>query len=157
MVLCPSNIRKQFNQAQKTLAEMTRELGYVPSDEQLAEKLNITVEKMYKLFENARAKYFLSIHGINGEIPALAESLASQNTDEPGQRLEKQELNEKLAGQINELDTNLRRIVILYYNKELTMKEIALVLKVTESRVSQLHASALFKLSCRLRQWKYDG
>ena len=47
-----------------------------------------------------------------------------------------------------------RKIVILYYHQELTMKEIAMVMDVTESRISQLHAAALFKLSTALKDYK---
>jgi len=49
-----------------------------------------------------------------------------------------------------------RQVVLLYYQQQLTMKQIAEILEITESRVSQLHASALFSLSTKLRQWK-DG
>jgi RNA polymerase sigma factor for flagellar operon FliA len=54
------------------------------------------------------------------------------------------------------LSEKQQQVVVLYYQHQLTMKQIADVLEITESRVSQLHASALFNLSVKLRQWK-DG
>lgn len=152
----PTNIKKQINQAQDTLKEMTLYLGHQPSDEELAQKLNISVGKLYKLFEQARAKHFLSIHGLNEDSPCLGDSLADHSAQMPEDRLQKEELIQQLTEAIQELSDNQRRIVILYYHKNLTMKEIAQVLEVTESRISQLHASAIFKLSCKLRQWN-DG
>ena len=149
----PTNLKKQFNHAQQLMRQMTEELGQLPTDEQLAQRLGISTEKMYKMFENARARHFLSIHGINEEAPALGSSLTAANVGQPGDRLERQELRDKLAQAIGELPERQRQIILLYYHKELTMKEIALVLEITESRISQLHASALFKLSCKLRQW----
>ena len=125
----------------------------MPSDEELAGRLGTSVEKMYRMFETARAKHFLSIHGLNDEAPALGQSLVATNAAQPGADLEKQELLAKLTEAITQLADKQREIILLYYHKGLTMKEIAEVFDITESRVSQLHASALFKLSVKLKQW----
>jgi RNA polymerase sigma factor for flagellar operon FliA len=149
----PAGLKKQFDQAQRTMREMTESNGYLPSDQELAQQIGMSVEKMHRMFENARARHFLSIHGVSDESPALGESLMAKDTSQPGDRLEKAELLERLTRAIQELPDRQREIIILYYSKELTMKSIADVLKVTESRVSQLHASALFKLSVKLKQF----
>lgn len=149
----PASIKRQFEHAQQVLQEMTRLAGQAPTDEQLAQRLGMSVVKMYRMFENARARHFLSIHGMSDDTPALGKSLTAQGTERPGDRLERQELAENLSEQIQKLPDKQREIIILYYQRSLTMKEIAMVLKITESRVSQLHASALFKLSTRMRQW----
>ena len=149
----PASVKKQFDQAQQLLRQITKQTGQVPSDEDLAQKLGMSVEKMYRMFENARAKHFLSIHGISDEAPALGASLVATDTNQPGDRMERDELVGELTMQIQQLPEKQRKIIILYYHKALTMKQIASVLKITESRVSQLHASALFKLSVKLRQW----
>ncbi len=78
------------------------------------------------------------------------------DTATPDSRLEKAELAEKLAAAMRELDERRLQIIVLYYHQHLTMKQIADVLEITESRVSQLHASALFNLSVKLEQWKDD-
>jgi RNA polymerase sigma factor for flagellar operon FliA len=149
----PSNVKRQFDKAQLLMREMIEKHGHIPSDDHLAEKLGISVEKLYRLFENARARHFLSIHGITDDSPTLDQSLTSHDTEQPGDSLERAELAEKLSDAIAQLPEKQRQIVILYYHKEMTMKEIALVLKVTESRISQLHAGALFKLSVKLRRF----
>lgn len=149
----PASVKKQFDQAQQLLRQITKQTGQVPSDEDLAQKLGMSVEKMYRMFENARAKHFLSIHGISDEAPALGASLVATDTNQPGDRMERDELVGELTRQIQQLPEKQRKIIILYYHKALTMKQIASVLKITESRISQLHASALFKLSVKLRQW----
>ena len=149
----PVSLKKQFAHAQDVLRRMTESDNKVPSDEQLAERLGIPLEKMYKMFETARARHFLSLHGMNDEAPSLGSMLSAPDTAEPGEGLERAELLEALTKAISELDERQRRIIVLYYNKELTMKQVASILKVTESRVSQLHASTLFRLSVRLKQW----
>ncbi len=149
----PSSIKKQFEQAQQLVKDYVEASGVEPTDEQLAQMLGITTDKMYRMFETARARHFLSIHGINEEAPALGRSLMCKNTEDPGSRIEKEELSAKLAEAIGQLPEKQKQIILLYYHKELTMKEAAMVLEVTESRVSQLHAAALFKLSTKLKLW----
>jgi RNA polymerase sigma factor for flagellar operon FliA len=149
----PSSIKKQFEQAQQLVKDYVETNGLEPTDEELAQMLSITKDKMYRLFETARARHFLSIHGINEEAPALGRSLMCKSTESPSSKIEKEELSVKLAEAIGQLPEKQKQIILLYYHKELTMKEASLVLEVTESRVSQLHAAALFKLSTKLKLW----
>jgi RNA polymerase sigma factor for flagellar operon FliA len=130
--------------------------GTTPADNELAERLGITVDELYETFENARAQHFLSLDDSSDESPALGCLLAAPHSSLPDERIEKAELVEKLAEAIEQLQDKQRQVVLLYYQQQLTMKQIAEILEITESRVSQLHASALFSLSTKLRQWK-DG
>ena len=152
--LLPANVDRQIRQATQISMEITKQTGTAPSDEQLAAKLCISVDKLYRTFENARAKHFVSIDSSLENAPPLTASLAIADTLAPDQQLEKAELTDKLTEAIARLNKRQRQIIILYYQQELTMKQIAEVFGITEPRVSQLHASALFNLSVKLRQWK---
>jgi RNA polymerase sigma factor for flagellar operon FliA len=154
--LLPANVDKQIREATQISLEITNQTGKVPTDEQLAEKLKITVDKLYQTFKNARTKHFVSSDSSTESSPSLGSSLAAANTLAPDQQLEQNELIDKLTEAIQQLNERQRQIIILYYQQELTMKQIAEVFDITEPRVSQLHASALFSLSVKLRQWK-DG
>lgn len=147
----PPDIKRQFDQAQEISSQMMERDGQMPADDQVAEQLGISTEKMYRIFETARARHFLSIHGGSGESPMLGQMLAS-STAGPEEEIEREELIEALTRAITQLPEKQKHIVVMYYQKELTMKQIAEVLEITESRVSQLHAAALFKLSVRLGQ-----
>jgi RNA polymerase sigma factor for flagellar operon FliA len=136
--------------------QITEQTGAAPSDAELAEKLGITIDKLYKTFESARAKHFVSIDACGEEFPALGDVLAAPDTITPDKQLEQAELVDRLTQAIQQLDERRRQVILLYYQQHLTMKQIAQVLKLTESRISQLHASALFSLFAKLRQWK-DG
>jgi len=109
------------------------------------------------LFESARAQHFVSIDNLAEEQRALGDVLAAADVATPESNLEKTELIEELAEALRELDERGLQIIVLYYDRHLTMKQIADVLDITESRVSQLHASALFNLSIRLEQWNDGG
>ncbi|MDI6448104.1 sigma-70 family RNA polymerase sigma factor [Anaerobaca lacustris] len=153
----PSNVNRQVRLALRASQRIVQQTGSPPTDEQLAEELNIPVDEVGTLFENARAQHFVSIDGFGEEQPALGQILASADTAGPDARLEKAEMLKKLTAAMQELDPRRLQIVVLYYHKHLTMKQIADLLEITESRVSQLHASALVILSGKLGEYSDDG
>jgi RNA polymerase sigma factor for flagellar operon FliA len=152
----PPNVNKQIRAAIHTSIEITRQTGATPDDQQLAEKLGVTLDQLYQTFENARAQQFLSIDGHGEDTPVLRNILASPDTAKPDEQLEHAELVDKLAEAIQQLEQRQRQLILLYYHQHLNMKQIAQIFSITEPRVSQLHASALFNLFQKLRQW-HDG
>ncbi|MHC4070231.1 MAG: sigma-70 family RNA polymerase sigma factor [Planctomycetota bacterium] len=154
--LLPANLNKQIRSATQLAREITEQTGTPPSDAELAENLGITVDKLHETLESARARHFTSIDAPGDNSPALGELLTAANTTTPDQQIERAELIEKLTEAIQQLTKRQKQIVLLYYQQHLTMKQIAEVFEISEPRISQLHASALFNLSLKLRQWK-DG
>ena len=152
----PANLNRRIRDAQQLSRKITEETGTPPTDPELADRLGVSIDELYETFENARAQHFVSLDGSTDEAPSLGSVLAAPHTSSPGERIERVELVEKLAEAIQQLFEKQRQVVLLYYQQQLTMKQIAEILEITESRVSQLHASALFSLSVKLRQWK-DG
>jgi RNA polymerase sigma factor for flagellar operon FliA len=157
--LLPANVNKQIRNARQLCQKIIEQTGNSPTDEELAEKLEITVEEVYQLFENARIQNFVSIDGLMGEHSSPSGFISAHHGRDaatPDKQLEQAELVEKLSEAIQQLDQRQRQVILLYYQQHLTMKQIADLFKITESRVSQLHSSALFSLSVKLRQWKDD-
>ncbi len=152
----PVNLNKQIRKAQQLSQKIIEQTGTAPADAELAEKLGITLDELYQILENARAQHFVSIDGFSEDAPALGNFLAAAHTTTPVQQTEKAELIEKLTDAIQELPKRQQQIIVLYYQQHLTMKQVADILEITESRVSQLHASAIFNLSIRLKRWKDD-
>ena len=74
----------------------------------------------------------------------------SSHFDQPEKAIEKEELKILLAKTLETLTVNERKVILLYYYEELTLKEISRILEVSESRVSQLHTKALQKMRSRL-------
>lgn len=125
--------------------------GRPPQDEELAAQVGLPVEKLYQTLEDARRQHFLSIHGLSEDRPELGSLLAADESDSPQPRAERAELVQRMTQAIQEMPERDRTLILLYYERDLTMKEIAEVLEVTESRVSQMHAAAMFRLSMKLR------
>jgi RNA polymerase sigma factor FliA len=152
----PANLSRRIRDAQELSRKITEQTGAAPTDAELADKLGVTLEDLYETFESARAQSFVSLDGFGDDAPALGSLLAAGQASAPDRNIERAELIENLAEAIQNLSTRQRQVVLLYYQQQLTMKQIADILEITESRVSQLHGSALFNLSVKLRQWKDD-
>ncbi len=149
----PAQVDKQIQDALRTTADIVEETGKLPSDEVLAEKLGISVEKLGRIFKNARVKQFLSIDTSQDDTSSPDRpNIPAALTTSPLEAMEQQELVNTLAQAILELDERPRQLILLYYQQELTMKQIASVFEITEARVSQLHAKTLFNLSITMRQ-----
>ena len=151
-----ANVSRKIRKAIQVGRKIADQTGAAPTDEELAEKLGITIDELYKTLENARTLNFMSIDSSGDETSGWQNVLASTTATTPEKQFELNELINKLAEVIQLLPQKQRQIILLYYQQNLTMKQAAEVLNITESRVSQLHTSALFNLSVKLRQWK-DG
>jgi len=147
----PSGVHKQIQRAESAYQRLTARMGNPPSDEELAEQLGISTGELYRTLEEARKQHFLSIHGLSDDSPALGSFLPAASGCSPDAEVERKELLSGLSEAIRDLPERDRLVLLLYYERDLTMKETAKVLGITESRVSQLHASALFKLAMKLR------
>lgn len=154
--MLPSAMNRQVKEVLDLSRQITEQTGTSPTDQELADKRGVSLEEIYQLMESARAQRFVSLTNFDQDGPSLDESLPAPQATSPDQQLERAELVEQLTQAISQLDPKRRQIVVLYYQQHLTMKQIAEILGITESRVSQLHASALLGLSSTLRAWR-DG
>jgi RNA polymerase sigma factor for flagellar operon FliA len=146
----PADLHQQLRQAMNISQQIYAQSGNLPTDEELADRLGVPIEKLYDAFQAARTQHFLSIDGFEESDPLLGEILASVGTLRPDEQLERAELIEKLSDAITSLAEKQRQVVILYYQQQLTMKQIADVLEISEPRVSQIHSAALFNLAVKL-------
>jgi RNA polymerase sigma factor for flagellar operon FliA len=93
----------------------------------------------------------VSLNAVQGEEGLTLADLVQSPTDSPEEELIKQRRAEVLAKEIDALPEKEKLAISLYYYEELTMKEVATTLGVTESRVSQIHTQAMKKLKKRLK------
>lgn len=149
------NAKKEIKTAIKASEQIFNQTGLQPTDDTLAKKLGISTKKLYQIFDNARVRNFVSIDNISrsqdSEV-SLKDIITAPRQNSPSQKLEKAELLTSLTDAIQQLTDKQRKVVILYYHQQLTMKQVAEVMEITESRVSQLHSSALFYLSSKLEK-----
>lgn len=147
----PSAVHAKIRQIRQAYQELAGRHGGAPTNEELAEAVGMTLQQLHRTLEEARSQHFLSIHGLTQQESPMGDFIPADEEASPGSRIERAELRERLAQAIRELPEKERLVILLYYERDLNMKETAKVLKVTESRVSQLHASAVLRLSTKLR------
>ncbi|MHC5157542.1 MAG: sigma-70 family RNA polymerase sigma factor [Planctomycetota bacterium] len=148
----PPHVKKLLSQARTLSEQMFKKHGIFPTDRELADEMGVEQEKLFQVFETARAGHFLSLNGMDSDGSNFDQFLVV-DSKQPDAGIERRELKSHLAEAIGSLPEKERRIILLYYHEELTMREIAEVLELTEARISQLHAASLFKLSVQLKLW----
>ena len=139
---------KELQQAMATL-EMQHERPVEEAD--VADYLGISIEEYRNRLMQVRSLsiiYFddLPSVGDGDDVPSIIESISGSAEDMPENQLEMCEFTRKLSQAIAGLPAREKVLVSLYYFEELNMKEIALILDVTESRVSQLHSQMVLRL-----------
>ena len=150
----PRSARQRSAEIAKTFTRLEGEYGRTPTDEEVARELGLDMVQYQQASVSASA-VILSLEtpvASDGqeEGAPLVETIESTANPSPAQALEEGELLEGLAEAINSLNERERTLLSLYYEQELTMKEISAVLEVSESRVCQLHSRALHRLRAHM-------
>ncbi|WP_041723102.1 FliA/WhiG family RNA polymerase sigma factor [Caldicellulosiruptor hydrothermalis] len=148
----PRSIRQKAKEIEKAYIEIEKE-GKTPTDQEVAKRIGISVDELQKLQDRISSGMIISLDSFleqnyESKIGGL-EDFVSQ----PEHFIENEELKTVLRQQIDNLMENERMVIVLYYYEELSIKEIAKVLGVSESRVSQLHTRALLKLRSALQKY----
>lgn len=144
----PATVRQKARQYEQTVAKLEHALGRSVKDEEIAMAMKIPLTELYKLIHQLNASTLIPLEEF------ARNETASQHTPNPAQHIEEQEVKELLAKSIEKLPEKERLVVSLYYYEGLTLKEISLILKLSEARISQLHTKAIFRLRGALSRLK---
>ncbi len=157
--IVPRSVRSKETMLEKALEELQRSLGRHPMDEEISDYLGISLEKYYKLLDETRTVSFLS----NDDLPhgycekyGRYEVLKKIDQNNPFSLLTRRELKESLKDAIDSLPQKERLVLSLYYYEELTLKEIGKIIKLTESRICQIHSQAIMRLKVSLKELRYE-
>lgn len=151
----PRSVHERITLLHKTQTELLKRLGRPPTDEETAKALNMTLPELNDFVTRSQGAVLLSIEDLGlQEMDGhkILRMLVDREHPDPLSTVLSDNLREILAGAIRELPEKERLVLSLYYYDELTMKEIGGILKVTESRVCQIHAKAILRLKGRLAE-----
>ncbi len=145
-------IAKNMNEAENTLSH---ELGRNPTDQELADYLDVSLSDYEKMQAETCALNMLSFEEIIYEKGAenIELSLASDQIRGPEQVVAEKELQDVLASDIELLNEKEQIVISLYYKEQLKIKEISSIMGISDSRVSQIHSNALRKLKKHLTEY----
>ena len=153
----PRSIRQKSRMVKNAYAELEKEIGRTPYDNEVAEHLKLKPEEFESLLAEVAPTTIVSLNEMfpdsYGEATgmSLMDTLEDKEIENPLDRLGAEETKKILAKLLLELSENERTAIALYHYEELTLKEIGMAMNLTESRVSQIHSKAMLKLKAKLQ------
>ena len=151
----PRTLRQRNKQFEQAYAKLEEDFGREPTETELAEKLSLSLEETQELM---RKSTVLSLISLDDYLEQNYETAFPANmvspVDTPEAHMDKQELHQILTQTIEKLSEKEKKVVTLYYFEELTLKEISVIMGVSESRISQIHSKAMLRMQARLGRYK---
>lgn len=149
----PRTLRQRNKEIDLAYTKLEAELGREPSDQELADKMELTLEETRDLM---RRSSVLSLVSLDDYLEQNYESAFGTGSpdDTPEGHLNKLELRKTLTETIDKLSEKEKMVVTLYYFEDLTLKEISGIMRVSESRVSQIHTKAIMRMQTKLGRHK---
>lgn len=159
----PRSLRKKARVIDRAEDNLQQKLGRKVSSDEVADEMGIDANEVRTVQRSAQATAILSLDEViqlagYDKGTKRADSVEDKKSVNPKKALERQELKELLAAQIEQLNDKEKLVIVLYYYEELTLKEIGEVLEVSESRISQLHAQAINRIVNGLKkEFEFQG
>ncbi|NLJ57629.1 MAG: FliA/WhiG family RNA polymerase sigma factor [Tissierellia bacterium] len=141
----PRKVKSDYKMVKEAEDLLANKLGREPTDIEVVEHLEIDIEEYNKIISNAHGSGILSFEELIGEAH-LAEYGMINGYELPEYEIESKELYKVLVDSVNKLNEKEQLVISLYYKEELKLKDIADILEISNSRVSQIHTAALRKL-----------
>jgi RNA polymerase sigma factor for flagellar operon FliA len=154
----PRSVRQKSRELQRVYTRLENKLGRVPYDDEVCEELSISMKEYEDLLSDVAPTTILSLEESMPSRESDAKELRIIDTiedpggDNPLKELGFAEVKRILKETISALPEKEKLVVALYHYEELTLKEIGVVLNISESRVSQIHSKVILKLRSRLLQ-----
>lgn len=151
----PRSMKAKIGQIRMAHHQLEKDLGRSPTEEEVAESLNITLDEYYRTLQSASNAVVFSFEDFRDATNEdndmdVMECIADPDAKNPLELLEESNTRQALAEHIERLPERDKLLFSLYYWEELTMKEIANVMNLTEGRVCQLHTQAVIRLKAQM-------
>lgn len=152
----PRSVRQRSREIEDAVVDLEARLGRTATDAEIAKALNMTEAEYQSAVMKVSGTSILSLNdvwyysGDDSEHISIGDSIEAPNSLNPDVIVEREEIRRVIIQAINELPKNEKMVIVLYYHEDLTFKEIAQVLNVSESRISQLHSKANEHLRMKL-------
>ena len=148
----PRSRRDRLKLVGETEKRLEEELGRPPTPEEIGQAAGLTQGQVDDVLVHAQGINIMSLEdraggSSDGGENRILDCLQMPESPDPGDEASNRELKRALAVAIQELPERERRVIVLYYAEGLLLKEIGEVMSITESRVSQLHSRAVYRLN----------
>jgi RNA polymerase sigma factor for flagellar operon FliA len=148
----PRSVHRKAREIADVMHQLEQELGRHPTDNEVAKRLNISLEDYHQQLHESSGHQVFSLNDFSDSDESHAHPI-SKNVTEPEQETQDSGFHAAMIKAIESLPERERLVMSLYYNDELNLKEIGEVLSISESRVSQIHSQTVIRLRSKLRDW----
>ncbi len=143
----PRSVRKKIKDIKSAQEHLKQELGRMPTTTEVAHYLDMEPEKISQLLsEDTTMTSLYDKRGNSDDSVEIIDTIQDENKLNPQEKAEEQNVKQELEKALKRLPERERIIMVLYYQENMTLKEIGATINMSESRVCQLHAQAIMKL-----------
>lgn len=143
----PRSVRKKIKDIKQASEVLKQELGRTPTSTEIANYLDMDVDKVNQVIaEDVSITSIYEKRGSSEDSMEIIDTIEDSNKLNPQERMEEKNVKTDLQKALQRLPERERVLMVLYYQENMTMKEIGETLGMSESRVCQLHAQAIMKL-----------
>lgn len=147
----PRSLRQKQKKIEAAISKIENTYGRNATDEEIAKEIGIETDELLNWQGQAKITNVVSLDEFIETSGEKEMGFVKTNSfEQPENVIMKNELKQQLAEALTSLTEKERKVILLYYYEELTLKEISVILEVSESRVSQLHTKALQKMRVKL-------
>jgi RNA polymerase sigma factor for flagellar operon FliA len=155
----PRSVRQKSREIEDAVHRLESSLGRAATDDEICKELGLTSAEFQKTMMKVSSTSMLSLNdvwytGDDNDKVSIVDAIESPQSLNPDAIVEKDEIKRVITQAIQELPEKEKKVLVLYYYEDLTLKEIGKVLEVTESRISQLHTKAIMRLRAKLTNIK---
>ncbi|MCW9048041.1 MAG: RNA polymerase sigma factor FliA [Gammaproteobacteria bacterium] len=147
----PRSLHRKMRQVREAIHDIENETGRDAKDLEVADRLEITLDEYHTIRRDSSNAQIFSLDQTEDD-PGQQNRLKSTQS-EPLESLQQSSFKTNLAEVIATLAEREQMVMSLYYNEELNLKEIGLVLEISESRVCQIHSQALKNIRSKMADW----
>jgi len=148
----PRSVHRNSRRIAEAIKVIEDREGRDAHDEEIAHELEMTLDEYFSCLKDSNGGKLFSFEELSEQGDVVSESLVGE-TASPYRSFQDASFKSHLANEIDTLPEREKLVLSLYYEEELNLKEIGLILEVSESRVSQIHSQAAIRLRSRMSAW----
>lgn len=145
-------VMRRQKQLSDVYRELEQELGRTPLDKEVADRLGVDIEKLEEMLLESSGAYLLSIDDDHNDPESIKIIDKIIDRDDQLEAYIQKERLELVEEAIKQLPENEAMVLSLYYERQLSLKEISLIMDVSESRVCQIHKKAILSVQSKLNR-----
>lgn len=149
----PRSVHRNSRRVSDAITAVEGRTGRDAKDMEIAEEMGVSLEEYYDIVKDTASTRLYSFDEVYEEdVPSLSQP-NQRSTVGPSEDVQEDAMKRAMVNAIENLPEREKLVLSLYYEQELNLKEIGLVLEVSESRISQIHSQATARLRTRLADW----